>query len=553
MGGPTALGVAKRLVYEVPKLEQEEAFAWTAEQSGRLFKGEECRRWNEGLSRAREAAVGSGVVSAAVARRGVSMFEQPQDFREESDALAHLLEPLADADFERETLFKKWSVHDVVAHLHLFNWAAELSLRDEEAFGQWWGEAMKQIRAGRSMRELADEWLEGKRGRAVFEQWRDFYPVMADGFAAADPKARVPWAGPSMSARSSVTARLMETWAHGQAVYDLLGVERVDSDRIKNIAVLGMNTFGWTFANRQLEVPEPVPNVRLRAPSGALWEWNPEVTSDRVEGSASEFCQVVTQVRNLRDTELDVTGPIAERWMSIAQCFAGPSRIRRLRARGAAARDSPLVEHETAPLPASLKPALWRSHGSRIRRQLRRIPRGGGRVLESQPPGRADRHRGHESKHRVEWLTKLIEHGYWGADDSEGIRRVRRRARPSEDRDHGRGVQQGRGSPRGTMAQGPSMLVPTLLAHGTEEQKQTLGRADDARRGGLVPGLLGAGLGQRPRQPADGRRRGRRRLPDQRAEDLDQHRRRLGHVLHPGSNGTGRQEARRHLLRADGR
>ncbi len=41
LGGPEALGVAKRLVYEVPAMEQKEAFAWAADLSGRLFKGKE--------------------------------------------------------------------------------------------------------------------------------------------------------------------------------------------------------------------------------------------------------------------------------------------------------------------------------------------------------------------------------------------------------------------------------------------------------------------------------------------------------------------------------
>ena len=44
-----------------------------------------------------------------------------------------------------------------------------------------------------------------------------------------------------MSVRSSISARLMETWAHGQEVYDVLGVLRVNSDRIRNIAHLGIN------------------------------------------------------------------------------------------------------------------------------------------------------------------------------------------------------------------------------------------------------------------------------------------------------------------------
>ena len=41
LGGPDALGAAKRLVYEVPGMESAEAFAWTADLSQRLFKGEE--------------------------------------------------------------------------------------------------------------------------------------------------------------------------------------------------------------------------------------------------------------------------------------------------------------------------------------------------------------------------------------------------------------------------------------------------------------------------------------------------------------------------------
>jgi methylglutaconyl-CoA hydratase len=41
LGGPEALGFAKRLVYEVPAMEQQEAFAWTADLSGRLFRSEE--------------------------------------------------------------------------------------------------------------------------------------------------------------------------------------------------------------------------------------------------------------------------------------------------------------------------------------------------------------------------------------------------------------------------------------------------------------------------------------------------------------------------------
>ncbi len=40
-GGPNALGFAKRLVYEVPRMSQKEAFQWTTRLSGELFSGAE--------------------------------------------------------------------------------------------------------------------------------------------------------------------------------------------------------------------------------------------------------------------------------------------------------------------------------------------------------------------------------------------------------------------------------------------------------------------------------------------------------------------------------
>jgi len=251
------------------------------------------------------------------------VFDQPADFRDESEALYRLLAPLAEADFERTTQFKAWTIHDVISHLHAWNWAADLSLRDPVRFAELRDRMLAEMAKGLGIRDVEKQWIDGARNRERLEQWRAFYLEMWEHFAAADPKQRVAWAGPDMSVRSSITARLMETWAHGQEIYDVLGVERVDTDRIKNIAVLGVNTFGWTFMNRGLPVPPDVPYVRLIAPSGAEWTWNEPNDANSVAGRATEFCQVVTQVRNVADTKLEVVGETATRWMSIAQCFAG--------------------------------------------------------------------------------------------------------------------------------------------------------------------------------------------------------------------------------------
>jgi uncharacterized protein (TIGR03084 family) len=268
------------------------------------------------------------------------MLEQAKDFREESEALFALLDTLDDQGWEQKTQFKGWTINDVVAHVHLGNYAADLSLRDGAAFAAFMqGLMLARAHKGGHL-GFTHAWLQGTQGRALAQQWRAFYLEMAEHFALADPKMRVKWVGPDMSVRSSITARLMETWAHGQAVYDVLGHVRHDTDRIKNIAVLGINTFGWTFANRGLKVPAEVPTVRLTAPSGAVWTWGPPEADNFIEGSAVEFCQVVAQVRNVADTALRVVGATATQWMAIAQCFAGPpedppapgSRFRRVRA-----------------------------------------------------------------------------------------------------------------------------------------------------------------------------------------------------------------------------
>jgi len=252
------------------------------------------------------------------------MLQQAIDFQAESDELRVLLEGLNEQDWHRETQFKHWTINDVLAHIHFFNYAADLALRDSVAFASLMQNLTAAIKQGATHLAFTHAWLGAARNRELMNQWLDFYQEMAGRFMAADPKKRVPWAGPAMSVRSSITARLMETWAHGQAIYDLVGETRNETDRIKNIAVLGINTFSWTFTNRGMTVPPRIPYVRLIAPSAAIWEWGESDQENSIEGSAVEFCQVVTQVRNIADTKLRVAGPAAAAWMSIAQCFAGP-------------------------------------------------------------------------------------------------------------------------------------------------------------------------------------------------------------------------------------
>jgi uncharacterized protein (TIGR03084 family) len=115
----------------------------------------------------------------------------------------------------------------------------------------------------------------------------------------------------------------METWAHGRDVADALGIERVPTDRLRHIAHLGVATFGWSFTNRQMKVPDSPVRVVITSPSGELRTWGPEKATDIVRGSAEDFCLVVVQRRNLADTQLAIKGATTCQWLSIAQTYAG--------------------------------------------------------------------------------------------------------------------------------------------------------------------------------------------------------------------------------------
>jgi len=246
-----------------------------------------------------------------------------QDFKAEVDDLHTFLETLSPEDWERETGFMEWTPWDVVAHLHYFDLVSMVSLEGEEAFAAERKALIDGIVEGRKNKDIARERFADLDAKGLLEAWQTTAHALAQALGTSEPKRRLPWFGPDMGVSMFTTARLMETWAHAQEIYDLVGAEREYTDRIKHIATIGVKTFGWTFVNRKQEPPGPPPYVRLEAPSGEIWEWGEPSSDECVRGSAVDFCHVVTQGRNVADTPLEVTGPVATAWMEIAQCFAG--------------------------------------------------------------------------------------------------------------------------------------------------------------------------------------------------------------------------------------
>jgi uncharacterized protein (TIGR03084 family) len=243
------------------------------------------------------------------------------DLTHEHQALDAMVEGLDDSSWERATPCDGWRVRDQVAHLAFFDEAATLAIVGGPRFGD---EVHAALSDGPAYEAKYIE--RGRRlvPRALLAWWREARGRLRDALDAVDGQRRLPWYGLTMSAASFATARLMETWSHGQDVADALGVRRRHTDRLRHVAFLGARTRANAYLARGLTPPTDPIRVDLVLPSGTSWADGDEHAANRVVGPAVDFCLVVTQRRHVADTDLRVEGPAAEEWMRIAQAFAGP-------------------------------------------------------------------------------------------------------------------------------------------------------------------------------------------------------------------------------------
>ena len=245
------------------------------------------------------------------------------DLAAEHSALDQIVAELDEPAWNTPTPAAGWTVRDQIGHLTYFDGAAARAVTDPAAFA---AERDAYVAGSNNAISEAEARVRGLPGSAVLAEWRAGRDELLRVLEPVDPKTRVEWYGPAMSARSFVTARLMETWAHGVDVADAVGVTYPATDRLRHVAHLGVATRGWSFIARGLMPSPGEVRVELGPPAGGpAWTWGDEAADDRVTGPALEFCEVVTQRRLLADTSLQVVGPLAEKWMANAQAFAGPA------------------------------------------------------------------------------------------------------------------------------------------------------------------------------------------------------------------------------------
>ncbi len=242
------------------------------------------------------------------------------DLSAENDDLDARVAGLDDTGWRTATPAAGWDVARQVAHLAWTDHASLLAATDPDGFTALLTDAAQD--PGGFVDTAAAEGA-ARPPAALLAGWRSGREDLLTALAGVPSGMKIPWFGPPMSAASMATARLMETWAHGQDVADALGQVREPTARLRHVAHIGVRTHGFAHLVNSLDPPVAPVRVELTGPDGSTWIWNDDAT-DTVRGPALDFCLLVTQRRHRDDLALVAEGPVAQQWLTVAQAFAGP-------------------------------------------------------------------------------------------------------------------------------------------------------------------------------------------------------------------------------------
>ena len=243
------------------------------------------------------------------------------DLTAESSTLLAVLDLLDESGWSTPTGCAPWTVKDQVAHLAWNDDATIRALTAPAAF------VNTRPTTPEGIQQMVDQVIvdnQTMRGADLLSWFRDARQRLLDAVVGLDPKMRMPWYGPDMSVASKLTARLMETWAHGYDVFEAIGLSNPRTDRVRHVVFLGLQAIPNTFITRGRTVPDRPIRLELVAPGGDLWSIGHPEATNVVRGDAYELALVVTQRCHRDDTHLEADGEVANEWLSIAQAFAGP-------------------------------------------------------------------------------------------------------------------------------------------------------------------------------------------------------------------------------------
>jgi uncharacterized protein (TIGR03084 family) len=248
------------------------------------------------------------------------------DLRDESDRIELIVRQLAPEQWSLPTPAEGWTIAHQIGHLH---WTDTMSLLAIDEPGKFRLVREQHDRNPDHFVDDAAKAVAASGAMDLLHRWVNTRDLLATRLPELEPTSAIEWFGPPMRPASMMTARLMETWAHGRDIADTLHITQQPTCALRHIAHLGVRTKDFSFNIRGLTTPAADVYVELTAPDGDLWSWGSPEAPESVSGPAEDFCLLVTQRRHLDDLDLRVKGTTAKTWMTIAQAFAGkPSQGR---------------------------------------------------------------------------------------------------------------------------------------------------------------------------------------------------------------------------------
>lgn len=218
-----------------------------------------------------------------------------------------------------------------IAHL---NWTDELvmrAIRSPETFADEVDGVLVPPHAAESINAGSEFVNAGTAERSLFPRshlltgWRRSAAELSGTLRALPSGTRIPWFAPRpLSVAAMAASRVMETWAHGQDVFDALGLTHQPTGRLVHVVRLGVRSRDFAYQLRGMAPPKGEFRVELHAPGGEIWSWGPVDAPEKVEGSALDFALVATQRLHRDDSDLVTWGEAPEEWLRIAQAYAGP-------------------------------------------------------------------------------------------------------------------------------------------------------------------------------------------------------------------------------------
>ena len=195
------------------------------------------------------------------------------DLAAESAVTRALVAGLDEAGWHTPTPAAGWDIADQISHLAYFNEVTVQSALRPEQFKAELAEA--EASGGINPDAIAVRFRD-RSGSQLLDWFDTARADLLNTFKNLDPRARLPWFGPAMSAASSLTARIMETWAHTQDIADALGVTREPTDRLRHVAHIGVGARAFSYAVHGKTLPQTPVRVELTGPDGDTWTWGPD-------------------------------------------------------------------------------------------------------------------------------------------------------------------------------------------------------------------------------------------------------------------------------------